>query len=285
MKSLGQQYFSQRNGYISEIPEITIREDAPDGLRKFVVQFARSNVVSYKKLREIICNALKELPQENRNWGNDNIKEECDSLLENCKWYKVYDVVEAICNYLYYIGEKYSHDFSAYNQYIHSLNEYMEEKGIGWKIEEGKVIARAPEAIEKTVSFAVMNLENAAKITAKSELHKAYECLSKRPHPDVTGAIQHAVASLECVAREVCNEPNLTLGDLVKKYPLFFPEALKKVGEGIWGFASEKGRHLREGQEPELKDAFLMVGLSASMVTYLLENNSTKNDYIKQLEF
>ena len=36
-----------------------------------------------------------------------------------------------------------------------------------------------------------------------------------------------------------------------------------------WGYASEMGRHIREGREPERKEVELIVGLAATVATYL----------------
>jgi hypothetical protein len=49
-----------------------------------------------------------------------------------------------------------------------------------------------------------------------NEIHKALENLSKRPVPDLTGAVQHAMAALECVANDVCGENGETLGKVVR---------------------------------------------------------------------
>ena len=38
----------------------------------------------------------------------------------------------------------------------------------------------------------------------------------------VTGAIQHAMAALECAARDTVGKENATLGDLIRRNPGFF---------------------------------------------------------------
>jgi hypothetical protein len=35
-----------------------------------------------------------------------------------------------------------------------------------------------------------------------------------------------------------------------------------------WGFASEMGRHIREGRQPDRKEAELIVGLAVTISTY-----------------
>jgi len=39
--------------------------------------------------------------------------------------------------------------------------------------------------------------------------------------------------------------------------------------EKAWGFASEMGRHIREGRQPDRKEAELIVGLAVTISTYL----------------
>jgi hypothetical protein len=95
--------------------------------------------------------------------------------------------------------------------------------------------------------------------------------LSKRPTPDITGAIQHAMAALECVARDVTGDQNATLGELIKQNPGLLPKPLDTGVEKIWGYASDQARHVREGKTPDIREAELVVGLAGSLATYLVK--------------
>jgi hypothetical protein len=110
-------------------------------------------------------------------------------------------------------------------------------------------------------------LEQANKPTAAIELREGNADLSRQP-PDFTGAVQHSLAALECVAREHCGD-NATFGKLLERYPDLFPKPLDKGMEKVWGFASEMGRHLREGRTPRVEEAELLVGLATACCTYL----------------
>ena len=55
--------------------------------------------------------------------------------------------------------------------------------------------------------------------------------LSRRPNPDITGAIQHAMAALECIARTVCGDGSSTLGALLKRNPDLIPKPLNEAVE------------------------------------------------------
>ena len=47
---------------------------------------------------------------------------------------------------------------------------------------------------------------------------------------------------------------------------------------GLFGFASEQGRHLTEGGAPDYEEAELVVHLSASLCTYLTKKNFSKEN-------
>lgn len=110
-------------------------------------------------------------------------------------------------------------------------------------------------------------LTQAESQTAASELREASADLSRQP-PDLTGAVQHSLTALECVAREHCSD-HATFGKLLQRYDGLFPKPLDKGIEKIWGFASEMGRHLQEGRTPNGEEAELLVGLATACCTYL----------------
>lgn len=264
--------FSKRYGFSSvEEAEITIREDAPEDFRGFLVQLSYEHGLKPSILRDIVCKALKKLPDAS-NWSEyPNVHEEVTNLLLNCKWYKVYDIAECILHHLgdlNYVAEKY-------NSFEKELNDYFFENGIGWKVENGLLEFRGTEVFESVVKSAQTIEKDAGNITASKELHQALCDLSRRPHPDATGAIQHAMASLECVAREITGNRKANLGEIMKKHSYSIPEPLDQAIVKAWGYASENGRHIREGREPTLNEAELIVGISASLGSYLIKSQRT----------
>jgi len=83
------------------------------------------------------------------------------------------------------------------------------------------------------------------------------------------------------VAREVTGARSLTLGALIGRNRDVIPPPLDKAVESIWGYSSEQGRHLREGREPGFEEAELLVGLSASLGTYLARKSKFLKDSSK----
>ena len=256
--------FSQRHGYVEE-PPITIREDAPGSIRAALLPILTDNFnMQYKDIREIICPILHTFPDAN-NWSEiPNVRNEVVELIRECPWYRFYDICEAIY--------KHWDTWERGEEFAELLNALFREYGVGWQMRKGQIVTRGPKDFERTVTKAKKALREAGYETAKSELEEARLDLSRRPKPDVTGAIQHSVAALECVAREMTDSKE-TLGQILKKQAaqLGIPKPLDDALGKIWGYASEKGRHLKEGDEPERREAELVLMLASATIAYLLE--------------
>jgi hypothetical protein len=257
--------FSKKHGFHQPSEtEIKVRHDAPFELRGVVVQLAYDSGFRPKGLRTLVCRVLRKRPDPN-NWSEyPNIDGEIHRLLDDCEWYKVYDAIESIAHHI----RENSYAFKA-ETFEADLNDYFLENGIGWKLTEGRIEVRGPETFEETVRSAESQLAATGLSTARNELHESLRDLSRRPAPDVTGALQHSMAALECVAREACGDEKANLGEIMKRYRDIIPRPLDEVVSKAWGFASENARHLREGREPTFEEAELIVGIVASIATYL----------------
>jgi len=256
--------FSERFNFdqVDQI-EITVRQDAPEKLRGIIPIISREVGVTPQPLRELICHVLREVPDSN-NWSEyPNIKEEVDQLLHSCKWYKIYDIIEEI-----YLEIRRRGNFEFSQRFEDEINKFFYENGIGWKLENGQIEMRGSEAFEKVLDKASETLDDKERNTTKTEIHEALKDLSRRPEPDLTGAIQHGMAALECLTRDVSSSKD-TLGKLVKRNPDLFPKPLDDAIEKIWGYASNRGRHLIENENPTHEEAELIVGLACVLGTYL----------------
>lgn len=264
--------FSKRHGFYSvEEVEITVRNDAPQGLRQFLVQLAYdAGIKPPSTLRTIVCQIMRVSPDKN-NWSEyPNIDEEIRQILEDCTWYKVYDFIEILAEKM---KQNQRYNLTLFER---DLNEYFIENGIGWKIVKGRLEIRGPEAFESVIKVAQKSVADRGLMTASKELHEAISDLSRRPTPDTTGAIQHAMASLECVARKTTGNCKSTLGEIMRVNGNIIPSPLDQAVIKSWGYASEKGRHLKEGQEPTFNEAELIVGICASVGCYLAKLGDDK---------
>lgn len=182
-------------------------------------------------------------------------------LLDSCEWYEVYDVIEAIHRRLCVNGQP--------DHFARELDTYFCRRGIGWQLIGGFIQTRGPESFERTVTRAHAVLTERGRPTSAREIHEALRDPSRRPEPDITGSIQHSLAALECLARDITGDSGFTLGAIIKRHPSLLPPPLDAAVEKLWGFASEQGRHLREGRAPGHAEAELTVEVSAAVAVSL----------------
>lgn len=257
--------FSRRFGHGPEEAEIIIREDAPAEVRGAILKMAEGDLdLGPGHLRDVLCTILRKLPDQSNWTAYPNIWGECQDLLEGCPWYRVYDFVEA----LYKSLENSSNPDMA-KRWEELINEYFLEAGIGWRMVLGLLETRGAEAFAVSVDAARKTLEEAEFLTSRQEIHEALRDLSRRPEPDLTGAIHHAMTALECTAREITGDSSATLGKIINDHSALFPKPLNEAVTKLWGYASETGRHLREGRTPKRSEAELIVGVASSCCTYL----------------
>jgi hypothetical protein len=267
-----EQPFSKRNRYISP-KEITVREDAPENLRYFVLQTAVDLEWGPSQLRDIICRVLR-VPPDGSNWSEyPNIWGEVEGLIYRCEWFKAYDIIEAIHAQMAKQDAKYRNNTKVAVEFAQAMNEFFIEEGIGWQLAGGQIVTRGTEAFESVVTEATAALEVSKRPTAARHLHEALQDLSRRPEADLPGAIYHAMGSLECVARDLTGDSKATLGEALKRYPGLLPKPLDTALSQIWGYASNEARHVQEGKETSREEAELLVGLTAALASYLTRKN------------
>jgi hypothetical protein len=145
------------------------------------------------------------------------------------------------------------------------------ETGVGWRLVEGQLESRGQEAFETAVDSARQALGEAALPTAKQQIHEALRDLSRRPESDLSGAVHHAMAALECTARHATNDVRATLGEILRRQPDIVPRPLDDSLSPMWGYASEMARHIREGRTPGRPETELIVTVAAAVCTYLAQ--------------
>lgn len=258
--------FSKRNNFASA-PPITVRTDAPDGLRFAVIQNARDCGPSYGQIRSTVCRVLLTAPDQN-NWSEiPNIRDEVFHAIRQCVWYKVYDVAEAL---LSLIKDNYGYEAAA--QYAQSMNTFFNDAGIGWQFKPNEgIVFRGDETFQVATSEAAKTLKVSGRKNAASEIEEAIRDISRRPEPDITGAISHSMAAVECVAQDILGSKD-TLGKIAGQLNL--PKPLDEAVNKLYGFASQHGRHVSEESRPAPEDAELLVLVSCAICNYLSKRAS-----------
>jgi len=233
---------------------------APDDLRFAVAQIAVNTGMTPSRIRDVVCTVLFTAPDRN-NWSEyPNIWDEVRSLLEDCEWFKVYDVAERPHRNFHY---------PAADQFRDELNRFFREKGIGWELKDDEgIVFRGSAPFAATTVNAVEALTATGRTNAASEIREALRDISRRPEPDRTGAVQHSIAALESVSRDIAKEPGMTLGRLVPRLGL--PRPLDEAVEKLWGFASDRARHIREGQQLTDDQAELVVSVTCAVSIFLI---------------
>ncbi|WP_162340152.1 AbiJ-NTD4 domain-containing protein [Cyclobacterium salsum] len=263
--------FSSRNNYSPKEVPITTREEAPPELQEFIIQTAYDFNFGPAGLRKIVCRLLRKSPNRN-NWTEfPNIDGEVHDLLGQCEWFYVYDLIEELYEC---IGKLLKHPSQKSDeQFAEEINQFFRTNGIGWQLRDGKIEYRGDDDFEALRENAVKALENANKETSKYEIKEAINDLSKKPNPDITGSIQHSLAALECVIREVTGDTKSTLGKLINDYPDIVPKPIDTVIAKLWGYTSNVGRHIEEENPPDYDEAELAVGASSIIISYLAKKN------------
>lgn len=258
--------FSERHGLETEAPPIRYREKASANLREMLIGLAEKHGLEPSRIRAELCELLFVAPDTD-NWSEyPNIDNECRYIIKTCAWHEVYDAIEALGQALY--GSGFVTDrFEAFQK---DINRLLVKEGAAWQMVDGLVVARGSEPFNVMTADAQRTLDETGNSTAASEIHEAIKNISRRPTPDKTGAVHHAMGALECMARSMSSDPKSTLGEVLKKGKTHgIPPPLDEAVSKMWGYSSERGRHIREGDEPSFEEAELIVTVAAAICIYL----------------
>lgn len=270
----GLSVFSIRHGYAASESdsEITIREEAPTGVRTTIIEISAKATGDYDDLLWLAARLGKKSwqPPDATTGAQPRLQ-----LLEKvfqCSWYRVYDFVEMVYEHL--SSSRNPSAAETAEEFQSNINSYFRSAGVGWQLVEGQLVARGPEAFEAAVSSAKQTLRQ--RPTTRTHLHESLLALSRRPTPNLSGAVYHAMGALECLSRDMTGDSKATLGEILKRHPELVPKPLDSALSQIWGFASNEARHVLEGKEPSREETELIVGLAASVVSYLDKKSNSQ---------
>ena len=110
-----------------------------------------------------------------------------------------------------------------------------------------QVVFRAMDQLMSPEKYTFLTLSKTNLTAVNQEIQEALHDLNRKPKPDITGAIQHATAAVECILRNITGDHNATLGQIFKKRKDIIPPPLNISVEKAWGYASDRARQ-REGR-------------------------------------
>lgn len=255
--------FSRRLGVRPRGDGPLIHHDAPESLRVVTMSLLHDQLnKSPSWIRDVICGVRRVRPNPS-NWSPyPNIWGEAQDLVYGAEWFEFYDFVEACADSLQHNVEL--------TQFESAMNQLFDEESIGWHLVDGILEIQGDQLLEDLIEDSHEELEASGFDVASQELREARTDLSRRPDPDLSGAMHHAMAALEAVAREATGESKKTLGDIIKRHPGLLPPPVDEAASKLWGFASEQGRHGSEGRTLEWAETMLVVGTAAAMCSYLI---------------
>jgi hypothetical protein len=242
------------------------RNVAPEPFRAVVVALPLTLEGIYAKgTRDALCRGLKKIPDVRHKWGADEIKGEVYELVEDAEWYQVYDGAEAIADEI--LRRQMVNEYALYEE---ELNRTLEECSVGWRMVNARFEVRGDEAVQAIQDRSLTQISESGLGVATSEMKEAIADLSKRPEPDLSGAVHHALASLESIARHCTGDPKSTLGEILKKYPGLLSDPLKSAAEKLWGYSSNEARHGKEDRNLDPVEVELVVGIAITIANFLL---------------
>ncbi len=285
------EHFSHRHGYVDTEPQELIREDAPKPLREAIYAISRDYIGSYVALLNRIYLLSGQHWRDKQSVSDGVAAGLVRGFLNRCPWFQVYDTIEIMQDLIttqimqdpiaFEITQELIYEGRTMNpatEFAEEVNEYFIVKGIGYQLVDGKIEHRGDEAFEGAFTNAASLTGEAGLPRAQNEFREARRSLSRRPEPDLTGAVSRATNALESVARSVMDESGKNWGSIVQKHPDLLPEPSLEAVRSIRKYAQEYGRHIREDRMPRFEDAELVVHISAAATTHIIRKAELVND-------
>ena len=219
--------------------------------------------MSYDRIRACVCRVLRASPDRG-NWSEvPNIRDEVMGLIDDAEWYQVYDLIEGLVSYI-----EGALGYDAAESFGQAINELFVDMGAGWQLKASEgIVLRGDAEFEDAVDSARSSLSAVNFGVAEQQLREALHDISRRPEPDLTGAIHHALGALESTARYIDGSEK-SFGDLMMQIGV--PKPLDTALAKMWGYSSNFGRHVSPTKVPSLNEATLVVHLSSAMCRYLV---------------
>ena len=249
--------FSDRHGFGGDMTEIMILQDFPIEHRSAIIRIAEQSDVDIFSVREAMVQVLV-TGVNTSDWSPDFARASMINALHKCDWWDVYDIAEEVYKII---------DDHMQKKYTDLLNRFFVRQRFGWEMRNGFIEYRGTEPFMIATESAEQIFQTRGFDVAASETREAMRALSRRPEPNLTGAVTHAIRALEAVAREELESDKRTLGELIPSLDL--PKPLDGALSNLWGFSSQYARHGSEEKQIDDDEAELVVTVACAIATFI----------------
>lgn len=260
--------FSERHGFDMIAPKITIIRDFPVEHREAVIRIAKQLGTDTALLREAMLEVLiTGIDTSDRN--HDFIWPNLVYALEECGWPKVYNISEEIYKIMKNTQTSFGRSVQTDHrqEYMDRLNHFFIEKGFGWEMRNGLIEYRGSEPFRIATTSAEESLQDRGFDHSANEVREAMRDLSRRPEPDLAGAVYHATQALEAIAGIDTKSSGKSLGKMIPSLNL--PAPLDEATHKLWGFVSGYVRHGNEEKQIDEEEAEMAVTVACALTTFI----------------
>ncbi len=194
-------------------------------------------------------------------------------LDKNNEWYRIFDLVEVVINYLYILDSQYDRTCTVSYTFVKRINSHFERLNYGYRVVDNKIVEITSEEEIKTIEDAMKSSANNIKI----HLSKALELYGKHPDGDYSNSIKESISAVEAYCREKTGES--TLGGALKKLEskgVVFPKVLKDAFEKLYGYTNDEKTGIRHAlmdpnskYVPDKEEAYFMLVSCSAFINYL----------------
>lgn len=249
--------FAERHGIERAVPEIAIIDDFPVLHREAALQIAHQLGVTASSLRKAMLEVLV-TGIDTTHFSPDYIWDDLVLTLPGCDWPDVYEIAQEIYKVV---------PANQQQEYEKRLNRFFERNGFGWMMRDGLIEYRGSKSYQEATKSVDQVLQSRGLNRSAESVQEAMRALSRRPDPDLPGAVNHAMRALEAVARIDTGNPVKTLGALVSSLDL--PKPLDEAVSKLWGFSSQYTRHGSEEKAIDRDEAELVVTVTCAIAAFV----------------
>jgi len=190
------------------------------------------------------------------------------ALLNGCKWYEFYDLVETVI-------DAFERGYSGASAFVNDVNQVLVRNYVGYEIRDYRVERVGAREAEVAIAEARGILRDPELQAADEQFQKAIGFFNQRPQPDVENCVKDAVGAVEALARILLGKPSIQLNDAIKEIgeQRGIHKALQQMVDKLYAYRGDApgAAHGKTGAKPPITplDAEFVLHTSAACIVYL----------------